>query len=59
MEYKKCRIKKIVICSKNKAKNDAVTFVLKDYFKTYKVESIDTESGVSETPSSDKEGIKR
>ena len=49
---------KIVICSKNKAKNDAVNFVLKDYFKTYKVESIDTESGVSETPSSDKEGIK-
>ena len=49
---------KIIICSKNKAKNDAVNFVLKDYFKKYKINSIDTKSGVSETPSSDKEGIK-
>ena len=48
---------KIIICSKNRAKNDAVNSVLKDYFEKYEIKSIDTKSGVSETPSSDEEGI--
>lgn len=50
--------KRIIICSMNKAKNDAVTSVVKDYFRNFDLIPIKTESGVSETPTSDEEGIK-
>lgn len=48
---------KIVVCSKNKAKNEAVENVIKDFIDNYKIYSLDTNSGVSETPISDEEGI--
>lgn len=48
---------KIVVCSKNKAKNMAVQEVLKNFIEDYEIESIDTNSGVSETPIGDEEGI--
>lgn len=48
---------KIVVCSKNKAKNDAVKIVLKDYFKNFELISLETDSGVSATPVDDEEGI--
>lgn len=50
-------MKKIVICSKNKAKNAAVENVIKDFFTEYKIISLDTNSLVSETPMSHEEGI--
>ncbi len=50
--------KKIVICSKNKAKNTAVENVIKEFIENYELYSIDTNSGVSETPIGDEEGIK-
>jgi len=49
--------KKIIICSKNKAKNDAVNSVLKEFFEVYELESVNTNSNVSETPFTDEEGI--
>ena len=49
--------KKIIVCSKNKAKNAAVENVIKDYIENYEIVSIDTKSGVSETPIGDEEGI--
>ena len=48
---------KIVVCSKNKAKNKAVENVIKDFFEDYEIISLDTNSGVSETPMSNEEGI--
>ena len=48
----------IIVCSKNKAKNDAVINVMKQYFKNFQIKSLETNSGVSETPSGDEEGIK-
>lgn len=49
---------KIVVCSKNKAKNIAAENVIKQFIKNYKIYSLDTDSGVSETPIGDEEGIK-
>lgn len=51
-------MKKIIVCSKNKAKNNAVKEVLKEFFLDFEIESLETESGVSETPINDEEGIK-
>ena len=48
---------KIVVCSKNKAKNAAAENVIKQFIKNYKIYSLDTNSGVSETPIGDEEGI--
>lgn len=49
--------KKIVVCSKNKAKNAAVENVIRKFIENYDIYSIDTNSGVSETPIGDEEGI--
>ena len=49
---------KIVVCSKNKAKNIAAENVIKQFIKNYKIYSLDIDSGVSETPIGDEEGIK-
>lgn len=51
-------MKKIIVCSKNKAKNDAVKNVMKDFFLDFSILSLETESNVSETPIGDEEGIK-
>ena len=51
------RKKSIIVCSKNKAKNDAVVEVMKHYFDNFEIESLETNSGVSETPIGDEEGI--
>lgn len=48
---------KIIVCSKNKAKNDAVYSVMVDFFDDLNIVSLETESGVSETPIGDDEGI--
>lgn len=48
---------KIVVCSKNKAKNNAVENVVKDFIQDYEIISLNTNSGVSETPMSQEEGI--
>ena len=48
---------KIVVCSKNKAKNKAVENVIKDFFEDYEIISLETNSLVSETPMSNEEGI--
>lgn len=48
---------KIVVCSKNKAKNQAVQNVIKQFIKNYNIYSLDTNSNVSETPIGDEEGI--
>lgn len=48
---------KIIVCSKNKAKNDAVYSVMVDFFDDFNIVSLETESGVSETPIGDDEGI--
>ena len=50
-------MKKIIVCSKNKAKNDAVKNVMNQYFEDFEIVSLDTNSGVSETPIGDEEGI--
>lgn len=50
-------MKKIVVCSKNKAKNKAVENVMKEFFNEYKSISLETNSKVSETPIGDDEGI--
>ena len=47
----------IIVCSKNKAKNDAVTSVMKQYFRNFEIKSLETNSGVSETPIGDEEGL--
>ncbi len=47
----------IIICSKNKAKNDAVSSVMQQYFEDMEILSLQTNSGVSETPVGDEEGI--
>ena len=48
---------KIVVCSKNKAKNKAVENVIKEFINEYEIISLDTLSGVSETPMSHEEGM--
>lgn len=48
----------IIVCSKNKAKNEAVNNVMKQYLKEFEIKSLETNSGVSETPVGDEEGIK-
>lgn len=48
----------IIVCSKNYAKNAAVENVMKLYFEDFEIKSLETNSGVSETPSGDDEGIK-
>ena len=50
-------MKKIVICSKNKAKNEAVNNVIKQFISEYEIISLETDSMVSETPMSHEEGI--
>ena len=47
----------IIVCSKNKAKNDAVKSVMNQYFEDFEITSLETNSGVSETPIGDEEGI--
>lgn len=47
----------IVVCSKNKAKNEAVKNVMKKFFQEFDIKSLETNSGVSETPIGDEEGI--
>ncbi len=49
--------KKIVVCSMNKAKNNAVKKVLGDYFEDFEVIPLETDSGVSATPIGDDEGL--
>lgn len=49
--------KLIVVCSKNRAKNEAVKNVIKQYFQNFEIKSLETNSGVSETPIGDDEGI--
>ena len=48
---------KIVVCSENKAKNEAVENVIKDFIRDYEIVSLNTNSNVSETPMSHEEGI--
>ena len=48
---------KIVVCSKNKAKNKAVEDVLNEFFDNYEIIPLETNSNVSETPIGDEEGI--
>ena len=50
--------KRIIVCSKNLAKNNAVKNVVKDFFEDFEIISLETKSGVSETPIGDEEGIK-
>lgn len=47
----------VVVCSKNVAKNDAVRNVLSQYLQDFEIKSLETNSGVSETPVGDEEGI--
>ena len=54
MEREKTRI---VVCSKNKAKNDAVESTIKRFVENYEIIPLNTVSGVSETPIGDEEGI--
>ncbi len=49
--------KKIVVCSKNQAKNQAVADIFVNYFDDIEICSVETNSGVSETPMSDNEGL--
>ena len=49
--------KLIIVCSKNKAKNDAVKNVMNQYFEDFEIVSLETNSKVSETPIGDDEGI--
>lgn len=48
---------KIVVCSKNKAKNTAVENVVKQFISNYDIYLLETNSNVSETPIGDDEGI--
>ena len=47
----------IIVCSKNKAKNDAVRNVMEQFFDNFCIKSVNTNSRVSETPIGDEEGI--
>lgn len=47
----------IAVCSKNKAKNNAVKEVLSRFFDDFEIISLETNSGVSETPVGDDEGL--
>lgn len=47
----------VVVCSKNKAKNDAVECVMKHFLDCFEMKPLETNSGVSETPIGDEEGI--
>ena len=49
---------RIIVCSKNLAKNEAIKNVMKDFFKEFEIISLETDSGVSETPIGDEEGIR-
>ena len=49
--------KVIVVCSQNKAKNDAVKNVMEQFFDKFEIKSLNTNSKVSETPIGDEEGI--
>lgn len=49
--------KRIIVCSKNLAKNDAVANIMKLFFEEFEIISLETDSGVSETPVGDEEGI--
>ncbi len=49
---------KIVICSKNESKNKAVKEIIGMFITDYTLESLETDSKVSETPIGDDEGIK-
>ena len=49
--------KRIIVCSKNAAKNAAVEKIMEQYFEEMEVISLETNSGVSETPIGDEEGI--
>lgn len=51
------RKKLIIVCSKNIAKNNAVENVIKEFIRNYEIRSLETNSGVSETPVDDEEGI--
>ena len=48
---------KIIVCSKNLAKNEAVKNIMQDFFEKFEIISLETDSGVSETPIGDEEGI--
>ena len=48
---------KVIVCSKNKAKNTAVEEVIKEYIHSYEIISLETNSQVSETPIGDEEGL--
>ena len=50
-------MKKIVVCSTSKPKNNAVENVIKDFVEDYEIISLNTNSKVSETPMSHEEGI--
>lgn len=47
----------IIVCSKNKAKNEAVRNVMENFFTKFNIKSLETNSGVPETPIGDEEGI--
>lgn len=49
--------KKIVVCSKNKSKNEAVKNIMEKFFDKFEIISVETNSGVSETPVGDEEGL--
>ena len=49
--------KRVIVCSKNAAKNQAVQNVMKDFFEEVELLSLETKSGVAETPMGDEEGI--
>lgn len=48
---------KIVVCSKNRSKNEAVKNIMENYFDKFEMISLETNSGVSETPIGDEEGL--
>lgn len=48
---------KIVVCSKNSSKNEAVKIIMEKYFDEFEIISLETNSGVSETPIGDEEGL--
>ena len=49
--------KRIIVCSKNAAKNIAVEKIMEQYFEEMEIISLETNSGVSATPIGDEEGI--
>ncbi len=38
---------KIIVCSRNKAKNDAVNTVVREYFNNFEIKSLETNNGDS------------